>query len=65
VERFVTLTDLRAQVALYAVRDALPLPDPAGDKLLLRRGLGSFRLIGAYPRPRGGAPVCLYERVTG
>jgi len=64
-DRFVLPTDLRADVAMYAVRDSLPLPDPAGEALLLRRGPGSFRLIGTFPRPRGGPAVRLYERVTG
>jgi 4-amino-4-deoxy-L-arabinose transferase-like glycosyltransferase len=48
--------------ARLLIRDELPFPDTAGDRLLAR---GQFRLLARVHRPRGGAVVLVYERRAG
>jgi 4-amino-4-deoxy-L-arabinose transferase-like glycosyltransferase len=45
--------------ARVLVRDELPFPDLAGDRVLAS---GRFRLVRELRRPRGGAVVGIYER---
>jgi 4-amino-4-deoxy-L-arabinose transferase-like glycosyltransferase len=51
-----------ARRARVLVRDDLPFPDPAGERLLALRGPGAFVLGAEFPRPRGGSVVRIYER---
>ncbi|MDX6697503.1 MAG: hypothetical protein QOE65_900 [Solirubrobacteraceae bacterium] len=48
-----------ARRAHLLVRDELPFPDPAGDRVLAG---GGFREIATVRRPRGGAVVRVYVR---
>jgi hypothetical protein len=57
---FVESHDPAAARARFVVRDAGPFPDPRAERVLRS---GSFRVVGRFQRPRGGAVVTLYERV--
>lgn len=56
---FVDGSTTAARAAQFLLRDELPFPDPAANRLLAD---GGFQLIERLPRPDGGAVVSLYER---
>jgi 4-amino-4-deoxy-L-arabinose transferase-like glycosyltransferase len=57
--RFVDSASPRARGTRFVVQDVFPFPDPAGFAILRDPAL---REVAAFPRPRGGGVVRIYER---